>query len=154
MLQKIEIELITSGKMYYVEGMKFQLKQDFKMYLHRHPSLPLRVREGEEIQHGPYITISPSGWLHLDKGYASNGADYAIDTPTLVRAFFIHDALLQVIGAGKLDYETWKPYTDALFTAISKKDGVPLWRRWYQSRAVRKLGRKKGSIVVEVKEAP
>jgi len=29
-----------------------------------------------------------------------------------------------------------------------------MWRRWHQSRAVRKLGRKEGSIAAEVKEAP
>jgi len=154
MLQKIDMEQISSEKMHYAKGMKFQLEQDFKMFLPGHPSLPLKVREGETLQHGPYITISPKGWLYLDRGYTSNGADYAIDTSTLVRAFFVHDALLQVIGAGKLDWEEWKPYTDALFTAISKKDGVSFWRRWYQSRAVRKLGRKEGSITVEIKEAP
>jgi len=154
MRQKIEIALITSEKMYYVEGMKFQLKQDFKMYLPRHPSLPLKVRDGVAIQHGPYITISPSGWLHLDKGYTSNGADYATGSTTLVRAFFIHNVILQVIGAGKLDYKTWKPYADALFTAISKKDGVPWFRRWWQSKTIRKLGRREGSVELEVKLAP
>lgn len=155
MIQKIDVEQITSEKMFYIEiGGSYQLKKSFEMLLPSHPPLPLEVTEGETIQHGPYITISPSGRLHLDKGYVSNGADYAIDTSSLIRAFFVHDALLYIIGAGKLDWEEWKPYTDALFTAISKKDGVPLWRRWYQSRAVRKLGRKEGSITVEVKEAP
>lgn len=145
---------ITDEKMFYVDGMACQLKQDFKMYLPNHPDLPLNVRHGLILQHGPYISISPSAWLHLDRGYASNGADYAIDTKSLIRAFFVHDALLQVIGAKKLPYETWKPYTDALFTAICKKDGMPWWRRWYQSKAVRKLGRKEGSKEIEVKEAP
>jgi len=155
MLQKIDIEQISSEKMLYIEiGGSYQLGKDFSMFLPSHPSLPLEAREGAHIQHGPYLTLSFYGVLYIDKGYVSNGADYAIDTSSLIRAFFIHDALLYIIGAGKLDWEEWKPYTDALFTAISKKDGVPLWRRWYQSRAVRKLGRKEGSIAAEVKEAP
>jgi len=124
------------------------------MLLPSHPSLPVKVREGAFIQQGPYITISPRGWLHLDKGYVSNGADYAIDTSSLIRAFFIHDALLYIIGAGVLDYHDWRPYADALFTAISEKDGVPWWRRWYQSKAVRRIWRKKGSIAITVKKAP
>jgi len=155
MVQKIDIEQISSRKMFYIEmGGSYQLKEDFKILLPSHPSLPVEAREGGYIQHGPYLTLSPSGMLYIDKGYVSNGADYAIDTYSLIRAFFVHDALLYIIGAGKLDWEEWKPYTDALFTAISKKDGVPWIRRWYQSRAVRKLGRKEGSIAVEVKEAP
>jgi len=155
MIQKIDIKQISSRRMYYIKtGGSYQLKKDFEMLLPGHPTLPPKVREGEALQHGSFITISPGGWLYLDKGYVSNGADYAIDTSSLIRAFFIHDALLYIIGAGKLDWEEWKPYTDALFTAISEKDGVPWWRRWYQSRAVRKLGRKEGSIAAEVKEAP
>lgn len=152
---KIDIEQITNEKMFYtVIGGSYQLKEDFKMLLPSHPPLPLRVRKGANIQHGPNLTLSTSGMLYIDKGYVSNGADYAIDTSSLIRAFFVHDALLYIIGAGKLDWEEWKPYTDALFTAISKKDGVPLWRRWYHSRAVRKLGRKEGSIGLKVREAP
>lgn len=152
---KIDQGFITEQKMYYVEvGGSYQLKRDFNMFLPNHPTLPLEVRNGETLQHSLFITINGQGMLYLEKGYTSNGADYAIDTPSLVRAFFIHDALLQVIGAGKLDWEEWKPYTDALFTAISKKDGVPWWRRWYQSKAVRKLGRVEGSKEPEIKEAP
>jgi len=155
MLQKIDIEQISSMKMFYIEiGGSYQLEENFKMLLPSHPPLPLETREGVYIQSGPYLTLSTSGMLYIDKGYVSNGADYAIDTSSLIRAFFVHDALLYIIGELKLDWEEWKPYADALFTAISKKDGVPLWRRWYQSRAVRKLGRKEGSIAAEVKEAP
>jgi len=151
----IPISSITRDKMYYTEiGGSYQLKENFKILLPFHPYLHSKKRKQEYIKHGHYLTLSSSGTLYMDKGYVSNGADYAIDTTSLIHAFFVHDALLYIIGAGKLNWEEWKPYTDALFTAISKKDGVPWWRRWYQSRAVRRLGRKEGSIGLVTKIAP
>lgn len=68
-----------------------------------------------------YITLTPSGWLTIKRGYAWDGATGLPSTPkSLMRASLVHDALYQLIRNGIFDR---RDCADALFGEMAEEDG-------------------------------
>lgn len=85
----------------------------------------------------PYIMLSVTNVLVISKGYAWNGANFAWDTASIMRASLIHDALCQLIRKGILPYNPYRKLADHTFYRICREDGMWWFRAAYTYGAVR-----------------
>ena len=120
--------------MKYREGYKYQLAETIGIQL----PFPAPAIDTEH----EFITITPSGQLIAEQGYAWDGASGpTVDTKSSMRASLFHDALCQLMRDGLLDREIFSPLADAFFRDICIADGMWKWRAnvWYSM--LRKFGK-------------
>ena len=80
-----------------------------------------------------------NGILMIPAGYHWNGANWpAVDTPSIIRASCIHDALYQAITAQSVI--NVKSEADFVFYKICRNDGMWRFRAWYAYQAVKMFG--------------
>ena len=98
------------SKIRYRSGYKYQLAENYSVFtgiLHH------KIRTD-------YITLTPSGWLTIKRGYAWDGATGLPSTPkSLMRASLVHDALYQMIRNGLFDD---RAAADEVFFEIAQED--------------------------------
>lgn len=112
----------------YREGYKYQLAQTVGIQL-PFPAPPI------DTEHD-FITITPSGQLITEQGYAWDGASgLTFDTKSSMRASLFHDALYQLMRDGLLDREVYREPADALLRDIGIEDKMWGWRAraWYKA---------------------
>jgi len=90
-----------------------------------------------------YLTVR-GRLLIAHKGYAWDGASGpALDTPTIMRASLIHDAMYQCIRDEHVAPEhaaQARAYADAVFRRVCLADGMWRVRAWWVWAAVRLFG--------------
>lgn len=105
-----------STKMRYRGGYKYQLAEDFTVETPIYPTHTIFLLR--------WIALSPNGLLTLYSGYCSDGGSGpAIDTKKAMRAFFVHDALYQLIRRGLLGTE-YREAADALLKSMYLFDAI------------------------------
>ncbi len=115
----------------YRAGYKYQLAEQYHHWLDIRPEQPIA---------DDFISLDIDGHLILHKGYACDGpSGPTFDTPTFIRGAFVHDALYQLIGDGKLPAIT-RVYADDLLRRLCREDGMSAVRAWYVHKAVRMFG--------------
>ena len=125
-----------SKKIMYCETSrwKYQLLRKFKIQLDK------TFDSGRGID--GFIFLNKAGLLTIYKGYCWDGASGpTIDTKSTMRASLVHDALYQLMRAGKLkiDYRDW---ADRWLRDLGIKDGMFRWRAWAWYYAVRRFSEK------------
>lgn len=115
----------------YRRGYKYQLAEDYGMLT--------TVRYVAEID-TQWIALLPNGDIWIRAGYAWDGpSGPTIDTKTFLRGSLVHDALYQLIRAGRLPRH-FRDAADRELVRICKADGMSAWRRWYVYHALRIAG--------------
>lgn len=98
-------------KIQYRSGYKYQLADNYSVFV---GILHHKIRTD-------YITLTPTGWLTIRKGYAWDGATGLPITPgTLMRASLVHDALYQLIRNGLFNN---RAAADEVFFEFASEDG-------------------------------
>jgi hypothetical protein len=88
----------------------------------------------------PYITLLSNGFIRLAKGYSWDGASGpAVDTPCIMAASAVHDALYQLMRVGKLPL-MYRRDADKTLHKMCISAGMPRWRAEYVYWAVRLFG--------------
>ncbi len=107
-----------SGKqIWYRSGYKYQLAEDFEI------QTGIAPRDGALV-HG-FIILFDDGRLCVREGYAWDGASGPIaDTPEVMRASLVHDALYELMRNGKLSARDHRDTADRLFEKFCVEDGV------------------------------
>lgn len=113
----------------YRGGYKYQTDVDFTM--------PTGICPDSTISNG-FLHLNVAGVLTIKAGYAWDGATGAIWTNTIKRGSLVHDALYQLMRAGKL-HSHRRERVDILFRNICLADGMWRVRAWWVHRAVRRL---------------
>lgn len=128
-----EENIITTPKVYYIDGMKYQTTADFQC------NTWIRRPEEEGIIKTRHIKMFPNGKLVIKAGYAWDGASGPTkDTKNSMRGSLIHDALYQLMRIGKLNGR-YRNEVDELLESFCLKDGMWRWRAWAWYKAVRKF---------------
>lgn len=137
----------------YRKGYKYQLAVDYEVALRDlhivrprdDPWWKLGLQDSPHIG-TEWVTLDHLWVLRIKKGYAWDGASGpARDTPSIMRAALVHDALYQLIRVGCLDKAAWRPRADKELRRICREDGMSWLRAWYIYRAVRVGGGKAAS---------
>ncbi len=133
-------------RIYYTESYKYRIKVPFEVELVDCPPIAF-LNNGDRIsmpfayiekRHGKYF-------LMLEKYYGWDGATWALDSKNFRRGSACHDALLELIGLGKLPATPWKLWTDKFLIKLCEEDKMCWLRRKWVYRAVRSLGDPAGS---------
>ena len=118
------------NRLTYQQGYKYRVKEKF--------SYNIGIK-GYAISTA-YITLTRTGLLIIEEGYAWDGASGpAIDTVNFRRGSLVHDALYQLIEEDLLPFSLRKTADDVLI-AICKEDGMWPIRRWWVRAAVNTFG--------------
>jgi len=86
--------------------------------------------------------IEPDGTVVLLVGFEWDLATGAADTPSIIAPSAFHDFICNAVDAGALSVE-YRRMGDDMFRAIAKRDGMPIWRRFWTHKAVRWYGQLK-----------
>ena|SRR3990167_3613572 len=114
----------------YKKGYKYQLVSSFFIDVSIFP---------EEDIISEWVSLNKKGRLIIKEGYAWDGpSGCAIDTKTFMRGALVHDALYQLMRAGKLN-SVWRENADKEMKKVCLEDGMSKIRAWYVYHAVRKL---------------
>lgn len=105
----------------YKNGYKFQLSADYVVMTSVSP---------RKVVRSPYLRLEPTGCLTIMNGYAWDGATWAPDLRSVVRASLVHDALYQLMRSGKIN-RLWKDTVDNDFLRIMREDGAGWLARIY-----------------------
>jgi hypothetical protein len=123
-----------TGPIKFRNGYKYQLAENFAVQTTLiNQSCRILDSNGAEI-----LALRNNGELQISAGYAWDGASGPTLDAQAYRGSLVHDALYQLMRAGKLPQGTRK-YADALMMEICKQDGMPWWRRGYWHFALRKF---------------
>jgi len=127
---------MTSKKIFYREGYKYQLAKDAVFVLTGLPEdLP------EDLYCGAFISLNCGNHLTVRKGYAYDGASGpTYDSSNTMRGSLLHDVGYQLIRNGFIAEIPWREYFDGLLRKLLLEDGVFGFRAWYYYRAVRAFG--------------
>ena len=88
-----------------------------------------------------FISLTKDGDLTIKAGYAWDGASGpAVNTKNFVRGSLVHDALYQLMRAGKVNRSKHRGYADNLLREICQEDGMSRFRSWYVLKAVKTFG--------------
>lgn len=127
--------MLTSGKIKYFGGFKYQLAEDW-WCLTPIVNQACRIDDPDDAAR-PWIVLGGDGKLSIKEGYAWDGpSGPTIDTPDFMRGSLAHDALYQLMRDGKLPQET-REAADNVLNELCKNDGMGWFRRWYVHRALR-----------------
>lgn len=110
---------------------KYQLIDNFSIKL---PFKSSKVIDINWVNFSGYILI-------IRKGYCWDGATCAIDTNDFMIASLVHDALYQLIRAGKLDM-CYRIHADSEMKRLCLKAGMSRFRAFYTHSLVRLLGKR------------
>ncbi|PPC77968.1 hypothetical protein C4K68_07835 [Pokkaliibacter plantistimulans] len=117
----------------YKKGYKYQLKDDFSLFIDIRPDIEI-VTE--------YLFLSSDGVLTIKNGYAWDGASGpAIDTRSIMRGALVHDALYQLMREGELDRSLYKDIADRTLYKICLEDGMFMARAWWIYLGVKVFGK-------------
>ena len=138
-----------SGKIYYHDGLKYQLTQD----------LVTKTRiTGFSVRY-QYTSLDTDGTLTIRAGFCWDGASGgAFDTKSIIRGSCVHDALYQLIRQGLLPDSAWiRSAVDKTMRTICIEDGM--WKiraHWIIFKALERFGKKATTWKArrKVKEAP
>jgi len=115
----------------YRSGYKYQLVEDYGLFLDKAPAELIQTR---------FITFEPTGFFHVRQDYAWDGpSGPTIDTPDFMRGSLVHDAFYQLMRLGLLDRK-WRKYADELLQKLCLEDGMDKARAMYVYTAVRLWG--------------
>lgn len=115
----------------YKGGYKYQLVEEYSCVVSILP---------EQTIYDGYVVLDTRGNLNIRKGYAWDGpSGPTIDTSTFMRGSLVHDALYQLIRAGKLD-SSHREQADKELRRICLEDGMYRIRAWWVYQAVRNHG--------------
>jgi hypothetical protein len=115
----------------YKSGYKYQLASDYRVLT--------SIKPVTELNSG-FLTLHPSGMLHISAGYAWDGCSGpTVDTKSTMRAGLVHDALYQLTRADLLS-QSRRRDIDKEFHKILREDGMWKPRAWYYYQAVRRFG--------------
>jgi hypothetical protein len=119
------------NKITYKDGYKYQLVEQ---YQHKtNIKVPFNL-------FFDWVGIQSDGTLVIEKGYAWDGATGAWDTPGIMRASLVHDALYQLIRLKAIPSDQ-RIEADKLLRDIAIEDGVNKFRAAYVYAAVRVAGK-------------
>jgi hypothetical protein len=105
----------TTGPIKYGDGYKYVLRAPW--------SCNTGIEE-ETASLAPWLSLDQHGVLKIEAGYAWDGASGpTIDSPSVIRASLAHDALYQLMRAGKLPQSARKA-ADDLFYQLLLDDGM------------------------------
>jgi hypothetical protein len=74
----------------------------------------------------PHFSLSSNGTLTLCAGYAWDGATGVPDTPEIMEASAVHDALYQLMRLGLLDREQYFEYANQLLFTMCCEKGMKM----------------------------
>lgn len=85
----------------------------------------------------PWLRLDDEGHLRVAAGYAWDGpSGPTIDTRSFMRGSLAHDALYQLLRAGRLPPEC-RSVADRVLYDLCRQDDMPWWRADYVYTAVR-----------------
>lgn len=106
-----------SKKIYWTEGYKYRLEQDFYIRVSIYPKEEITSKSG-------LITLTKDGWLIIRRNYSWDGASGpTMDTPSSMRGALSHDGLYELIRDGVLDL-SWRRQADIELCRICEQDGM------------------------------
>lgn len=85
---------------------------------------------------GTLCELSNDGVLIVKAGFTWDFGTWAIDTPDVVMASLLHDAMCNMTNDGVLPWK-YRKTTDKLYRNILKEKGMGFFRRWLHYTAVR-----------------
>ncbi len=107
---------LSSKQIQYRAGYKYQLAEDLGI------QTEIRLEKCREL---PFIFLSTDGWLCIRTGYSWDGASGPIvDTPEVMCASLVHDALYELMRNGKLSARDHRDAADRLFEKLCVENGV------------------------------
>lgn len=107
----------ATKKIFYRAGYKYQLAERYTAMIGNKPKVHVCTK---------FITLEKCGYLHIQVGYAWDGASGPVrDVPGVMRASLVHDALYQLMRMRKLSARNWRKKADLLFRRMCIEDGVP-----------------------------
>ena len=116
-------------KIFYRVGYKYQLAEEYST------NIPIVPEDDIETE---YIDLNSEGSLKIIKGYAWDGpSGPTVDTLNFMRGSLVHDALYQLMRAGKLDKEIHRKPADRLLRQMCKEDGMSSARAWWVFKGLR-----------------
>lgn len=108
--------------------------------------------EGFQTQ-SEHITLFLDGTIWIKKNFEWDfGSGPAVDTPAMVAASCVHDALYTLIEQGKIPGGSTRKLSDKTFKDILKAGGTSIFRRYYCYFAVRKAGHAKERLIDAITE--
>ena len=118
-------QLITTNKIVYKKGSKYNLDVDFML------DLKYVVPGGDKGINEDFVYLSPRGSLIVYKGWDwDGGSGPAIDTKNIMRASLVHDALYWLMRQGRLD-QSFRKAADMEFRRLCLEDGMSSARAWW-----------------------
>lgn len=118
----------SSEKIRYRAGYRYQLAADYEL---------LTKMKGQAACIPGFIELDNEGLLRIRAAYSWDGpSGPTYDSRDSLRASLVHDAIYQLMRAGKLPQEVRK-YADELFYQICRQDGMWPPRAWLWLMAVR-----------------
>lgn len=128
----------TAGKIRYRAGYKYQLAEDWWCQLTELAGNAARIDDPDGGR--AWIELSQDGHLAISAGYAWDGpSGPTFDTAAFMRGSLVHDALYQLMRAGKLGQDLRKK-ADQILVDLCEQDGMCWLRRHWVYRAVRLCG--------------
>jgi hypothetical protein len=103
----------------YRRGYKYQMHVDYAVGTGITGQAAIIGDDGD-----PWVRLRSDGMLFIRAGYAWDGpSGPTFDTPSFMRASVVHDALYQLMRAGKLPQET-REAADELLCRMCTEDGM------------------------------
>ena len=116
--------IITSGKLYYTDGWKYILEEEWCCQTEIYPPKPIRYKN---------IRLTTKGLLTLTPGFPWNGPSGPTrDTPNSIAGSAAHDALYRLMRLGLL-LRKWRKKADDVFYWILREKKMTKIRAtvWY-----------------------
>jgi hypothetical protein len=124
---------MTRGYIRYRSEYKYQLSSDY--------SVAISIRPDQKID-TDFIVLTTRGTLKILRGYAWDGPSGPVpDTPDVMRASLIHDALYQLMRHEWLSSRKFRKAADEIFRQVCKEDGVSTVSANIFYKALRKFGK-------------
>ncbi len=122
-----------SKQVFYIEGMKYQLTQDFTACTN------IFFEPEKGIIKMRHIKLFPDGKLLIKAGFTWDGpSGLTCDTKSSMRGSLVHDALYMLIRNGKIP-GIYRDEADYILNRLCLEDGMWKWRAWAWLRLVQKF---------------
>jgi len=123
-------EKLTESIQYFKGDYKYRLKRDCVVETSVFP---------EADVWSDYVRLRTDGLLWIKSGYCWDGASWAADSKTFLRASLCHDSLYQLIRRGLIP-SSCRADADLTMHRICLDDGMSSIRAFYTCRGVRRFG--------------
>ena len=122
-----------SKQVFYIDGMKYQLKQDFVA------NAGITYKPEKGIIKMRHIKLFPDGKLLIKAGFAWDGpSGLTRDTRSSMRGSLVHDALYMLIRNEKIP-GIYRDEADYILNRLCLEDGMWKWRAWAWLKGVSKF---------------